>query len=420
MRTIRQVRGKGNGRRLGRPSGDEAAVVPALDVRLAAIQALIPLGLAAVAEELTAEVTRLAGPRYDRQDGAPARVRWGRRRGAVHLADQKLPITVPRVRDRARGVEVPLASYQALQTPRALDEGLLRRVLGGLACGDYRACAEAVPAAFGLSRSTVSRRFVRASARQLAAVQERRLDGEEWVALFVDGKRFAADALVIAVGVTVTGAKRVLGFMQTATENRHVCTAFLRGLVERGFTPADSLLVFLDGAKGLRAAVEDVWGARAQVQRCQWHKRENVVGYLPKRAQAEWRQKLQRAYARPTYAGAQAALRRCHRELQLLNASAAASLLEGLDETLTLHRLGLAEPLGISFRTTNVLESVMAQVERRAGRVTHWRTSDQKQRWCAAALLALEPRLRKVKGYRHLRTLATVLCRETMSSRDAA
>ncbi len=167
MRTIRQVHAKGNRQRLGR-AGD--AAVPAVNARLAAIQALIPLGLAAVAEELDAEVTRLAGPRYAREDAVGDRVRWGRQRGSVYLADQKLPVAVPRVRDRRRGSEVALESFAALQTPRALDEGLFRRVLGGLACGEYAACAEAVPAAFGL---TVSRRFVRASARHLAALQER-------------------------------------------------------------------------------------------------------------------------------------------------------------------------------------------------------------------------------------------------------
>ena len=418
MRTIRQVRQKRNGLEVARPH--RADQVPTVDARLAAIQALIPIGLAAVAEELEAEVTRLAGPRYARDDGRPDRVRWGQQRGSVYLADQKLPIAVPRVRDRRRQREVPLASYAMLQQPRALDEGLFRRVLGGIACGDYAACAEAVPAALGLSRSTVSRRFVRASARHLAALQERCLDGEQWVALFVDGKRFAADELVIAIGVTGRGEKRVLGFVQTATENRKTCAAFLRSLEERGFAPADGLLVILDGAKGLRAAVGDVWGARAQVQRCQWHKRENVVSYLPERAKVEWRRKLQRGYAQPTYDAAKAALQRCHRELRLLNASAAASLLEGLEETLTLHRLGIPEALQVSLRTTNVLESIMAQVEHRTAKVDHWRTSDQKQRWCAAALLQIEPRLRKVKGYRHLKQLQTALRPARTTTRDAA
>jgi putative transposase len=417
MRTVQRMERQGNGLRLEPTDGEAAAPV---DARLTAIQALIPIGLAAVAAELEAEVTRLAGPRYARGDGRPERVRWGRQAGSVYLADQKLPVAVPRVRDRQRQVEVPLASYAALQQPRALDEGLFRRILGGLACGEYAACAEAAPAAFGLSRATVSRRFVRASARHLATLQERRLDGERWAVLLLDGKRFAEDALVVAVGVSVTGTKHILGFVQTATENRRSCAAFLRSLVERGFEPADGLLVILDGAKGLRAAVAEVWGARAQVQRCQWHKRENVVSYLPERLKPEWRRKLQRAYAEGTYEGARAALARCERELRGLNASAADSLLEGLDETLTLHRLGVPEPLRVSLRTTNVLESIMAQVEHRTAKVDQWRTSDQKQRWCAAALLQVEPRLRKVKGYRHLPQLVVALRTEPVATRDAA
>lgn len=407
MQTVQRIRKKGNGCRLVPAQRGEA--LEGVNARVALIQALIPLGLGAVAEALQHEVVTLAGARYARADGRPELVRWGQQRGSVYLADQKLPVVVPRVRDRARQLEVPLATYQQLQQPRAVDEGLFRRILGGLACREYAACAEAVPEAFGLARSTVSRRFVRASARRLRELQERSLAGERWVALLIDGKTFADDTLVIALGVTLQGEKRVLGLVQTATENQRVCAAFLGELVERGFTAGDGLLVVLDGAKGLRAAVAEVFGAAAQVQRCQWHKRENVVRYLPYGLQATWRRKLQAAYEQPTYAQAKAALRRLEAELRLVNASAAKSLSEGLEETLTLHRLGLFRELGLSFKTTNALESILAQVERRTGKVSYWRTSEQKQRWCAAALLALEPRLRKVRGYRHLPRLAEAL-----------
>ena len=240
-------------------------------------------------------------------------------------------------------------------------------------------------------------------------VQQRPLAGERWVALLIDGKSFADDQLVIALGVTVRGEERVLGLVETATENQRVCAAFLRELVERGFHVGDGLLVVLDGAKGLRAAVAEVLGAGAQVQRCQWHKRENVVRHLPPGLQPTWRRKLQAAYEQPTYAQAKAALRRLEAELRLLNASAAKSLNEGFEETLTLHRLGLFAELGLSFKTTNALESILAQVEQRTAKVDHWRTSEQKQRWCAAALLAIEPRLRKVRGYRHLPRLVEAL-----------
>jgi len=302
MRTIRRLTRKGK-----RVALDAVPQVPAavagLDARVALIQALIPVGLEAVSEALQQELERLTGPRYGRVGGTPGLVRWGQQRGSVYLADQKLPVAVPRVRDAHRQVAVPLQSYQQLQQPRTLDEGLFRRVLGGLACREYAACAEAVPAAFGLARATVSRRFVRASARRLQTLLERPLTlpaGEHWVALFVDGKAFADDALVIALGVTTTGRKQLLGFVQTATENARVCAAFLQQLVERGFTAPDGLLVVLDGAKGLRAAIATVFGTGAQVQRCQWHQRENVVRHLPKGQQGEWRRKLQAAYERPT------------------------------------------------------------------------------------------------------------------------
>lgn len=398
----------------------DQTVVPAgkdLDTRIALIQALIPLGLQAVGDVLQQEVDGLAGPRYARDDGVPHLVRWGRQRGAVYLADQKLPILVPRVRNRQAGVEVSLQSYQRLQQPRAADDGVLRRILYGISCRDYRTAAEAVPEAFGLSRSSVSRRYIRATARKLQTLQERRLDPYDLVALLLDGKTFADDTMVIALGITVRGEKVLLGFVQTGTENATTCAAFLRGLVERGLRVADGVLVVLDGGKGLRRAVRDVFGAQAQIQRCIWHKRENVVAYLPKQLQATWRAKLQHAYRQPTYAAARAALDRLHGELRRLNEDAARSLAEGLEETLTLHRLGLADRLGVSLATTNGLESVLALVEQRVGKVDRWTTSDQKHRWLATTLLELEPRLRRLRGYRALPQLRAAL-QQHMKGRD--
>ena len=395
------------------------AVEDATAVTVAMIQALIPLGLRAVEEALQAEVAALAGPRYAREATPSAVVRWGAQRGSVYLADQKLPIEVPRVRDRAAGTELPLATYAALQTPRGHDVGLFRRVLGGLSCREYEAAAEAVPEAFGLARTSVSRRFIRASSRELQRLQERRLDDAEWLVLVLDGKTFAGDQLVVALGVTATGEKRILGLVQTASENRRVLASFLRELGERGFPIDQPLLAVLDGAKGLRAAVREVFGD-VPVQRCQWHKRENVVGYLAKQEQPTWRRKLQAAYAQPSYAAAKRVLTRLQHELQLRNASAAASLAEGLEETLTLHRLGVASELSVSFKTTNLIESVMARLEAKTHRVTRWRTSDQKLRWCAAALWAMERHFRRVKGYRHLPLLKQALTTKLVSSPAAA
>jgi putative transposase len=425
MPSVVRITAQGKVKALGSREVAEQADLTDLDTMIPVIQALIPLGLQAFADVMQAEVAALAGARYSRTGGQPAVVRWGRQPGSIFLADQKVPVTVQRVRDRAQRQEIPLQSYQQLQTPRAHDVGLFRKVLAGLSCRDYQASAEAVPEAFGLSPSSVSRRFIRASAKQLQAFQERRLDGYDFVALLLDGKTFATDAMVVALGITVTGEKVVLGFVQTATENARVCAAFLRELVERGLRTAQGLLCVVDGAKGLRTAIVTVFGAQTPVQRCQWHKRENVVAYLADSQRGAWRRKLQAAYEKPTYVEARAALLRLHQELRLLNESAAKSLLEGLEETLTLHRLGVFPQLGISLKTTNCLESLNALVEQRTARVDHWRTSDQKHRWLAAALLDIEPRLRRLKGFRALPLLrqalrTAVLCGEETAAIQAA
>ena len=190
---------------------------------------------------------------------------------------------------------------------------------------------------------------------------------------------------------------------------RSVVTPFLRSLVERGLDVSQGLLVIVDGGKGLRAAVRKAFRHRALVQRCQWHKRENVVSYVAKREQPVWRQRLQHAYTRPEYDEALAALQSLQHELEDRNQSAAGSLAEGLDETLTLHRLGVYGLLGRSLKTTNGLESINALIEERCAKVDHWQHSSQRQRWLATALLDIEPRLRKVMGYRHLPRLRDAL-----------
>jgi len=417
MRKVRRIRREGQVTELIAADLDALPIDAAtIDGKVALIQALIPLGLLHVEASLQQELELLTGPRYARHGGQAGLVRHGRQPGSVYLADQKLPIQVPRVRDRAQNHEVPLATYQRLQVPRGLDEGVLRRILAGVSCREYARAAEAVPEAFGLSASTMSRRYIKASARHLAALSARRLDGYELVALFLDGKTFAADTMVMALGVTVRGEKVVLGFVQTGTENATVCTAFLRDLVGRGLRTADGLLVVIDGGKGLHAAVATAFGSAAVIQRCTWHKRENVVAYLPKSEQAALRRQLQTAYGQPTYKKAKAALGRVYRALKQRNASAAASLLEGLEETLTLHRLGLAAELGTSFKTTNCIESMNALVEQRTAKVDYWKNSDQQQRWLATALLDIEPRLRRVKGYRHLPKLHRALRAHTQKA----
>ena len=407
---LRRVRKRKKARRLGRVDvmrREDYAELD-LDPKVELIRSLVPLGLMHVEELLDEEVTALAGARCARKAGAIEGRRHGHNPGTVGLAGQRVPIRVPRIR-RVAGSEIPLRSYAALHGDRAVNDLLLTRVLYGISCRNYEAAAEVIPGAIGLSGSTVSRGFIQASAAKLRELQERDLSGEDVVALVLDGKTFADATMVIALGITLSGEKRFLGFVETDTENAPVLTLFLRALVERGLDLSQGVLVILDGGKGLRAAVRKAFRGRALVQRCQWHKRENVVSYLGKHEQVVWRQRLQRAYNRPDYNEAIGALETLHRELDERNQSAAGSLAEGLDETVTLHRLGLFGVLGRSLKTTNGLESVNALVEERCAKVDHWQNSSQRQRWLATALLDIEPRLRKVAGYRHLPKLRAEL-----------
>jgi transposase-like protein len=391
-----------------------------LSAKAALIQQLIPLALMQVEEELQQEVRALCGAPHERSEG---RVGWrhGWNPGSVRMAGQRVGIRVPRV--RGQNSEIPLQSYGEFAAGSGeVDARLMRRVVYGISCRNYERAAESIPGAIGLSRSTVSRSFVKASAAQLKAFQERDLSQESYVALFLDGKTFADDTMVIALGVTEDGTKRFLGFVETGTENERVLSGFLGSLTDRGLDASKGLLVIIDGSKGLRAAVRKVFGRQGVVQRCAWHKRENVVGYLGKEQQSRWRQRLTHAYDRPTYAEASAALGKLHAELENINQSAAKSLLEGLEETLTLHRLGLYPLIGISFKTTNCIESVNSLIEECCGKVDAWRNSNQKHRWLAAALVDIEPRLRKVKGYRHLPLLRQALqqqIKETLKSKAA-
>ena len=380
-----------------------------IDTRAELIQMLIPLGLNAVGEELQKEVTRLAGEKYSRQ-GVTSR--WGEQPGSVYLGDEKFRIEVPRLRDTAKNRELPLRSYSSLQSPRNLDEGLMKKMLLGLSTARYEETARSIPEAFGLSKSTVSKRFIRASAKKLKELLSRRLEKEDVVAVFVDGKSFAEDGIIIAVGVTLEGKKTVLGFIQSASESGNVLKSFFDRLLERGLGYEEGLLFVVDGSKGILKAIQEVFKGYAVIQRCQWHKRENVLSYLPKNLQGPFKEKLSEAHHKPTYPEAKTALLKIRKELAITNESAAQSLEEGLEETLTLHRLGLFIELGRSFKTTNIIESIQARIGQHTDKVDYWKNSNQKHRWIAASLLDIEPRLNKVSGMKYLPLLRSAIKRE--------
>jgi transposase-like protein len=384
-----------------------------IDVKVALIQALIPEGLKAVNEKLQEEVRSLAGEKHRH---GKENVRWGEQPGSLYLSDQKVPILVPRVRNKLRNTEVPLNYYQKFQEPYQGGEQVFKKLLNGLSTRKYRESAELAPEVFGISASSLSRRFKYASSFRLKQLQERSLEKHDFVAVIIDGKRFAEDGIMVALGITVEGVKVVLGIEQTATENHRPIARFLERLIERGLRFKEGILFIIDGSKGIHKAAEETFPLCGVIQRCHYHKIENVISYLPKGPQMIWRAKLRAAFRHSKYEAAACALEKLSAELHNINPSAEASLKEGLEETLSLHRLGLYAELGKSLSSTNCIESVMSQLGQYTDKVDRWRGGTHIQRWAASGLLALEPRLHKLYGFRYLSLLRMKL-REEVNQR---
>jgi len=372
-----------------------------INIRVALIQELIPIVLLYVQEVLEDEVTQLTGKKYQRNNNSNC-YRWGKQGGSVYIADQKVPIDVPRVRTKKGKSEIKLKTYEGLKTPHHLAKNSFKKVLYGISCRRYREIAETMPEVFGLSASTISRRYIKVSSQKLRELQERMLDSYDIVAILIDGKVFQDDELIVALGITMAGEKVILGFVQSGTENAIVCQEFLENMLSRGLKIDNGLLCVVDGSKGLIKGAKKAFGGRVLIQRCHWHKRENVVSYLPKKKQDSIRKELQHAFDMPTYSEAKEAISRVREGLTFINKSAVKSLDEGIEEILTLHRLGMFEKLGKSLKTTNCMESLLSCVGQNTDKVDYWGNSNQKQRWLAASLLDIEPRLSRIRGYRYL------------------
>jgi transposase-like protein len=384
----------------------------------------VELGLLVASAILEDEVTRLCGGRYRRQPGR-SHTRYGHQRGAVVLAGQKLPIERPRVRGAAGGGEVSLETYARLQSAEAMPQAMLRRVVRGVSTREYEHVVDVAREGFGVAKSSVSRGFVRASAAGVKALTERRFEGERFTAVMIDGVEYAAETMVVALGITEDGTKRVLGVRQGATENAAVCAALLEDLRERGLNTSRPTLFVLDGAKALHAAVTRVWGKNAVIQRCQVHKRRNVKAHVPEKHWPELQRRLSEAYREIDYTRAKASLEGTVRWLERLNADAAASLREGLEETLTVVRLSVPAALRRTLATTNPIESALSVTRRVTARVTHWREGDMRRRWCVAGLLRAEEKFRRLKGHQAmpalLKALETLVRKQSPGSeRDVA
>jgi len=384
----------------------------------------VELGLPVASALLEDEVTRLCGDRYVRRPGR-AHTRYGRQGGVVTLGGQKLPIDRPRVRRADGGGEVPSETYAKLQSPEAMPQAVLRRMVRGVSTREYEDVIDPAREGFGVDRSGVSRGFVRASAADVRALAERRFEGEHFAAVMIDGVEYAGETMVVALGITADGTERVLGLRQGATENAEVCAALLEDLVGRGLDAGRPTLFVLDGSKALRAAVTRAWGKNAVIQRCQVHKRRNVKAHVPEKHHAELDRRLTEAYQETDYATAVASLEGTARWLDRLNPDAASSLREGLEETLTVVKLGVPGALRRTLATTNPIESALSVTRRVTSRVTRWRDGGMRRRWCVAGLLRAESKFRRLKGHRAMPTLQRALEslvreRETGDGREVA
>jgi putative transposase len=366
------------------------------------------LGLMVALGLMEDEVTRLCGRRYERQ---PERVhtRYGHQQGVATLAGQKVSITRPRVRLAHGGGEAPLEMYARLQSPDAMPSAVLRRMVRGVSTREYEQVIDLARNGFGVAKSSVSRDFIRASAAQVKALAERRFHDQRFPVVMIDGVEYAGETMVVAMGITVDGTKRILGLRQGATENAAVCTELLEDLRERGLDTTQPTLLVLDGSKALSAAARRLWGHNAVIQRCQVHKKRNVKAHVPDKHLSELDRRLGAAYQQNDHEAAKQSLEGTVKWLSRINPDAAASLREGLQETLTVVRLGVSAALRRTLATTNPIESALSVTRRVTARVTRWRDGDMRKRWCAAGLLRAESKFRRLKGCRAMPTLLKAL-----------
>jgi putative transposase len=371
------------------------------DVKIAMLESHLDLCRLLVNEILEEEVTALCGAKYVHEKPHQGRYsRWGTNPGSVRLGAHRLTVSVPRIKDEETDKLVTLKSYERLRDTTLDEEYLLRGILLGLSVRDF-ADLHTQPSARALTKSAVDQAFIERSAERLKEFEARRYDEVEFVALFMDGKYLVGQQIVLVLGVTRQGRKVPLGFVQTTSEHHLPCVDLFKQLLRQGLQIRAGLLFILDGSKGFHKAVTEVFGAQAMIQRCQWHKRENLFSYFAKDRHVWLKEQLHSAWAQTDYATAHTALLDLAQSLERENRSAANSLREGLPETLTLQRPGMTE-FARSFATTNCIENLNSQLEKTTRNVKRWSNSDQRHRWVAASLLEAEPRMRKVDNYQRL------------------
>jgi putative transposase len=353
------------------------------------------------------EVKQLVGARSQSRPERTAN-RWGSERGYCVVMGQKVPVERPRVRS-TEDREIRLGSYEMFHRGEPLTETVWEKLMLGLTTRKYGEAVRQFTEAYGLEKSAVSEHFIEASRAKLQQLMERRLEKKKFCALLIDATPFEGQQVVAALGIGYDGAKTILGIWQGATENATVVGELLGDLMNRGFDFTGPRLYVLDGGKALHAAVKKYAGEAAPIQRCQVHKRRNVLDHLTDEDKPGVATKLNAAYAMEDYAAARQALDGLHRELMHLNPSAARSLAEGLEETLTVHRLHVPQQLRMTLASTNVIESAFSIVETVCRNVKRWHPGDQRERWVGSGLLMAEKQFRRVRGHKQIPVLIRVL-----------
>ncbi len=338
-------------------------------------------------------------------------LRWGSTPSLVVLGGRQ--IEVRRLRARSReGREVELPSYRWAAERDPLDEHTVGAIASGVATRRYKRTLDPLPPGereVSISKSAVSRRFVALSTKEMAVWLGRRLEDLDLRAIEIDGIAFRDHTLVIALGVTSGAEKVVLGVREGTTENAAVTKALLGDLIERGLPTEHALLFVIDGSKALRQAILAVFGKLAVIQRCQVHKTRNVVDHLPDRLKGPTKRAMQDAYAASDAAVAQQKLERLSRSLEREHPGAAASLREGMAETLTLLHLGITGPLYRCLRSTNAIENLNGSVAHFTRNVRCWRDGRMIVRWVVTALAQAQKHFRRLKGERSMHRLLAAL-----------
>ena len=410
--------------RTSRTSGAEPGVPDVVGVAMGEIAADVREGLLAIAvgaglqvlsAMMAADVAALCGPR-GRHDPERAAVRHGSEDGSVVLGGRRVPVRRPRVRAADGSGELPVTSYEVFSDPELLGRKALEQMLAGLSTRRYGFGLEPVgdqvaAAATSTSRSAVSRRFVAATETALAELMAADLSGLDLVAFMVDGVHFADHLCVVALGITIEGTKVPLAVEEGSTENATLVTSLIVGLRERGLDVTRPVLAVLDGSKALRRAVLDVFD-HPVIARCQLHKIRNVGDRLPDQLRSVVTRRMRKAYHAESALAAQGQLEALAAELDKTHPGAAGSLREGLDETLTVLRLGVPPTLARTLRSTNAVESMIEICREHAKNVKRWRDGTMALRWAAAGMVEAGKQFRRVNGHLHLPALRTALERQ--------